>query len=131
MKLKPKDPAEYRLKSKRTSDTKNVPLERRARGTVTASSEILFQVKFSNKTKREQYNKPKTEYPELDEEEKKETIVKRPEFLLFRKKDSLPEAYHKPNVKTVVDCIYHGDKNALFPYKVLDTNRNLLWEENN
>jgi hypothetical protein len=119
----------HRLKSKRPGETKNIPLERRARGTVTASSEILFQVKFSKKTKREQYNKPKTEYPELDEKEKKEIIVKRPEFLLFRKKDSLPEAYYKPNVGTAVQCFYRGNKDALFPYKVLDLNWNPLWEE--
>jgi len=65
MKLKPKDPAEYRKKSKRPSETKHISLERLARGEVTAASDVLFQVELSHKRyylfKKDdasEYNKP-------------------------------------------------------------------------
>jgi hypothetical protein len=65
MKLKPKDPTEYRVKSKRPSETKHISLERIARGRVSAASEELFQVELSHKRyylfKKEdasEYNKP-------------------------------------------------------------------------
>lgn len=133
MKLQKRKEEDYREKSKRPGDTKNISLERMARGTVTASSDILFQVGFSKKTREYKYNKPKTEYPKLDEEEEKyikgRENFERKEYLLFRKKDSLPQTYHKPSMHSSVICIYSGDKNKLFPYKVLDMNWNLLWEE--
>lgn len=116
-----------RVKSPRPPETKNIPLERIARGTVTATSERLFQVKFSKKTRKKEYNKPRTEYPDLDEEEK---YIKKEEFILFRKKDSLPGTYNPPSIHKEVYCIYHGDKKHLFPYKVLDLNNNLLFQEN-
>ena len=47
MKLKKKEV--YRKKSKRPGETKNLPLERIARGVVVASSEIHFQVELSKK----------------------------------------------------------------------------------
>jgi hypothetical protein len=47
MKLKPKEIK--REKSKRPPETKHISLERIARGTVTASSEVLFQVELSKK----------------------------------------------------------------------------------
>lgn len=49
MKLQKKKPEEYRQKSKRPTETKHISLERIARGTVTATSEVLFQVELSRK----------------------------------------------------------------------------------
>ena len=114
-----------RVKSKRPGETKHISLERIASGTVTATSSVLFQVKFSRKTREEKYQKPKTEYPELDEEERR--YVKRNEYILFRKKDS--SRYNQPGMKINVRCIYHGDKNNLLPYAVYDMNWNVLWKE--
>lgn len=114
-----------RLKSKRPGETKHISLERIASGTVTATSEVLFQVKFSRKTREEKYNKPKTKYPELDEEEKK--YIKKEEYILFRKKDA--SEYNPPRMRMDVRCIYNGDKNNLLPYAVYDLNWNLLWKE--
>ena len=48
-KLEKKKPEDYRKKSKRPSNTKNISLERIARGIVTASSEFVFQVELSHK----------------------------------------------------------------------------------
>jgi len=96
MKLQKKEV--YRLKSKRPGETKNIPLERIARGVVTASSEVLFQVELSKKR-----------------------------YETFRKEDS--SDYNQPRIKTSVRCIYNGNKNALFPYRVHDMNWNLLWKE--
>ncbi len=47
MKLKKRE--SIRIKSKRPSETKKIPLERIARGTVVTSSEIHFQVELSKK----------------------------------------------------------------------------------
>lgn len=47
MKLKKKEV--QRQKSKRPSETKHISLERIARGTITASSPVLFQVELSKK----------------------------------------------------------------------------------
>lgn len=49
MKLQKKNPTDYRIKSKRPSETKHISLERMARGIVTASSEFLFQAELSKK----------------------------------------------------------------------------------
>lgn len=49
MKLKKKPLEEYRKKSKRPKETQHISLERIARGTVTASSSVLFQVELSHK----------------------------------------------------------------------------------
>jgi hypothetical protein len=49
MKLEKKNPEDYRKKSKRPNETKHLSLERIARGIVTASSEVLFQVELSKK----------------------------------------------------------------------------------
>ena len=66
MKLKKKSPEDYRKKSKRPAETKNISLERIARGVVTASSPVLFQVELSRKryhtfTKDDasEYNQPR------------------------------------------------------------------------
>jgi len=66
MKLQKREVEEYRKKSKRPGETKHISLERIARGTVTATSEVLFQVELSHKRyslfKKEdasEYNQPR------------------------------------------------------------------------
>ena len=66
MKLKKKDPEDYRKKSKRPAETKHISLERIARWIVTASSPVLFQVELSHKRyyhfrkeDAEEYNSPR------------------------------------------------------------------------
>jgi len=56
-----------RVKSKRPSETKRIGLERIARGTVTASSDFLFQVRLSGDNYQSFYKKDAKEYnkPEL------------------------------------------------------------------
>ena len=64
MKLKKREST--RIKSKRPNETKNLSLERIARGTIIATSEVLFQVELSKKRyylfRKEdasEYNQPK------------------------------------------------------------------------
>ncbi len=66
MKLKKKNPEEYRKKSKRPAETKHISLERIARGIVTASSSVLFQAVLSHKRRyifrkddASEYNQPR------------------------------------------------------------------------
>lgn len=65
MKLQKRKEEDYRKKSKKPNETKHLSLERIARGTVTASSSVLFQVELSHKRyylfKKEdakEYNQP-------------------------------------------------------------------------
>jgi len=125
MKLQKRKEEDYRQKSKRPEGTKHISLERMARGTVEDSSSILFKVVFSRKTRELKYNPPKTDEG-LSEED---YMFQKKKCLLFRKEDALPRTYKKPNDRITVRCIYHGNKNALFPYAVYDMNWNLLWME--
>ncbi len=66
MKLQKKEPENYRKKSKRPPETKHISLERIARGIVTATSPVLFQVELSHKRyytfsrdDASEYNQPK------------------------------------------------------------------------
>jgi hypothetical protein len=124
MKLKKREEKDYREKSKRPSETENLSLDRIARGIVEDSSSVLFKVSLSGKTRKERYN-PAT----FDESSQEYYENQRRKIIFFKREDSLPEAYKKPNAKTSVRCIYHGNKNNLLPYAVYDMNWNLLWKE--
>jgi len=123
MKLKKKE--FKRIKSKRPDETKNLPLERIARGTVEDPSALLFKVTFSRKTLEKKYNT--SEKGEESPENYYTNQKKR--CLSFRKKDALPGTYKKPNEKITVRCIYHGDRKHLVPYAIYDLNWNLIWKE--
>jgi len=127
MKLQKRREEDYRQKSKRPEETKHLPLERIARGIVEDSSAFLFKVSFSRKTLKKEYNPPKSE-EELSENN---YINERRKILLFRKEDCALGKYKNPNKNTSVRCIYHGNRNSLFPYEIFDMNWNLLWKEKN
>jgi hypothetical protein len=124
MKLQPKDPTDYRIKTKRPGETKHISLDRIARGIVEDSSSILFKVSLSGKTRNKKYN-PST----FEESPEEHYESQRRKILLFKEEDSRKGSYKKPNAKITVRCIYRGDKDSLFPYQVFDMNWNLLWEE--
>jgi len=123
MKLKERE--SKRIRSKRPGETKNLPLERIARGTVEDPSALLFKVTLSRKTFEKKYNTSKKE----EESPEDYYTNKKKRCLSFRKKDASPGTYKKPNEKTAVRCIYHGDRKHLVPYTIYDLNWNLLWQE--
>ena len=120
------------LKSKRPSETKGMGLERMARGTVDESSTFLFKVRFSRKISERKYSTTKTNEELTEEERETESLEKqRKRILYFRRSDSIPGKYHKPEKGTTVRCIYHGSKKHLFPYAVYDMNWNPLFIDKN
>jgi hypothetical protein len=122
--LKPKEILKER--SKRPAGTKNISLDRIARGTVEESSAFLFKVRLSKKTQEREYNSPNYNPPLTDEEN---LLPNKKRITLFRKQDAAPGKYKKPDKGDTVRCIYHGNRNNLLPYEVYDMNWNILWKE--